>query len=78
MEIKEALEKLESFKALGKDWDSYGGYPPTPAAIEAAKRLLEGLFVCPVCDGTISITLGDDEEVTILVGREGEVWGLLK
>lgn len=76
MGIKEALEKVESFRGLKRNWDSYDGLPPSQAAIEKAKTLLSGLFVCPLCDGTISITLGG-EEITLIVNQEGDVLAYL-
>ena len=72
MEIKEALERIETFRKLEQNWDSYGGYPPRPAAIDMAKKLVGGFFVSPVCDGTIIISLGD-EDVNISIDGQGGV-----
>ena len=71
MDIKKALERLESFKALKENWDGYGGIPPSLASIEVAERLLKGLFICLGPDGTVEITFGD-EEVEITIDREGD------
>jgi hypothetical protein len=72
MEIAEAIMKLESFRRLQKNWDSYDGLPISNYAIDRAKLLLEGLFVCPRNDGSVIISLGD-EEVTIIVDDQGDV-----
>ena len=34
------LRRLAELSRLEEDWDSYGGLPPTPEALRAAKRLL--------------------------------------
>ena len=74
--MKKALEKLDSFEGLEEGWDGYGGLPISPAAIKVAKMLLEGFFICPISDGTIGITFGNDT-VTILVDKTGDIWALL-
>ena len=51
MDTEEALKRLESFRELKQNWDSYGGLPIHPAAIDRAKKLIEGFFVCPISDG---------------------------
>lgn len=38
--IAPTLQRLADFADLAPDWDSYGGKTPTPAAIDAARRLL--------------------------------------
>ncbi len=72
MDIPEALKRIESFAKLAEDWDSYGGRPIFPSAIEKAKQLVGGLFVVPVPDGSILITLGD-EAIQLTVDRNGDV-----
>ncbi len=72
MDMKEALERLESFKSLGEDWDSYGGKPISTAAIETAKKMLEGFFVCPLSDGTVEISFGNEEWV-LKIDEAGDV-----
>jgi hypothetical protein len=73
MEIKEALDRLESFKSLKAGWDSYGGLPPSKKAIEKAESLLKGLFVCPLNNGSVSISLGD-ERVNLIITNHGDVF----
>ena len=73
MEIKEGLERLESFKELEENWDSYGGKPISPAAIATAEKMLKGFFVCPISDGTIAISFGD-EEWTFKIDEGGDVY----
>ena len=72
MDTGEALKRLDELNSLEKDWDSYGGLKPDHTAIEKARKLLEGLFVCPINDGNIGITLGD-EEVTLIIDNQGGV-----
>ena len=72
MNTEEALKRLEELKPLEDNWDSYGGLKPSHTAIDKSKKLLEGLFVCPINDGNIGITLGD-EEVTLVVDNQGGV-----
>lgn len=72
MDSKRALKRLDEFKSLKKNWDSYGGLKPDHTAIEKSKKLIEGLFVCPMNNGNIEITLGD-EEVTLIVDNQGGV-----
>ena len=72
MDTKIALERIEYFKTLKKDWDSYGGLPIHPVAIDRATKLIEGLSVCPINDGNIRITLGD-EEVALIIDDQGGV-----
>ena len=38
------LRRLAEVARLEEDWDSYGGLPPTPDAIRAARRLLTRLL----------------------------------
>ena len=76
MEIREALRRLEDFRELEQNWDSYGGRPISPAAIDKVIDLLEGFFVTPICDGTIGITFGD-EDVTLIINHDGDVMGIL-
>lgn len=77
MEIKDAIQRLNDFYDLEDNWDSYGGAPIAPFAIKRAIELLEGFFVVPVADGTIAITFGKDEDVTIMIDQNGDVYGLL-
>ena len=72
MNTEEALERIESFKKLEKNWDSYGGLPIHPAAIERAKKLVDGFFVCPISDGNIGISFGD-EDIMLVIDVEGGV-----
>jgi hypothetical protein len=58
-------ERLKAIAELKHDWDSYGSPPPTSAAIEAARRMLAGLFVCPTSGGGVQIDLGGDFSVHI-------------
>jgi hypothetical protein len=39
--LASSFRRLEKLKALEHDWDSYGGVPPTVAAISTADRLLQ-------------------------------------
>lgn len=72
MNTQEALKRLEELELLEENWDSYGGLKPDHTAIKKARELLEGLFVCPINDGNIGITLGD-EEVTLIIDNQGGV-----
>lgn len=38
-ELQPALERLEEFKTLREDWDSYGAVPISPKAIDIAREL---------------------------------------
>ncbi len=62
-----SIQRLESFRDLGADWDSYGGVPISEDAIRMAVRLLNELsfkslapdlapsHVAPVSDGGVLI-----------------------
>ncbi len=77
MDIKEAIERLNNFYDYEENWDSYEARKIAPAAIKRAIELLEGFFVVPISDGTIGITFGKDEDVTIVIDQNGDVYGLL-
>ncbi len=72
MDIPEALKRIESFKELKEDWDSYGGRPIYPCAIAKAKELVEGFFVAPLPDGGIRISLGD-EAILLTIDHTSDV-----
>ena len=67
---KELIKKIESFRELGDNWDSYGCRKISEEAIEKAKYFAEGLFVVPTSEGGVEIYLGDDE-VFILIHPDG-------
>lgn len=54
-------KKLDYMAKLEHDWDSYGGDPINPEAIETARRILsdkdtsEDYIVCPSGDGGIAV-----------------------
>ena len=54
-------KKLEYMAKLEPNWDSYGGDPISPEAIEVARLILtnndttEGYTVCPVGDGGVGV-----------------------
>lgn len=59
---KSAHAKLEEFKALEKNWDSYGGLPIDSAIIKAAHEWLDNMpvdidfsHIGPCCDGTVGL-----------------------
>lgn len=66
MDSKEALGRLETFKRLDKSWIS-------TEAIGVAEELLANLWVAIRGDGAISITLGHDEHVVLVVDSSGSV-----
>ena len=72
MNTEGAFERLEKFRTFEVNWDSYDGLPIAPAAIDKARQLLKGLFVCPLSSGEVGISLGD-EEITLRVTQEGGV-----
>lgn len=67
---KELIERIESFRELENDWNSYGGRKISEEAIEKAKYFANGLFVVPTPEGGVEISLGD-EEVFLLIHPDG-------
>lgn len=57
MTHSEAVQKLDSFKDLKENWDSYGGRPISPKAIDCAKAMLfrlgPGWQPVPMSDGGV-------------------------
>ncbi len=79
----ELHRRLESFKELEMDWDSYGAWPPTPEALEESKAYLEfieeygedlfsSFFFAPCNDGGVEFEL----EVDWDGGRKGFMFSL--
>lgn len=67
---KDLIKRIESFRELGDNWDSYGSRKISEEAIKKAKYFIDGLFVAPVSGGGIQIELGDGE-VFILIHPDG-------
>ena len=60
--VPDLIARLDSFLSLKKGWDSYGGLPPNPKAIEKAKELLSLLpdwqwRAVPVSDGSVQLEM---------------------
>ena len=84
-----ALRRLAELSQLEEDWDSYGGLPPTPEALRAAKRLLTRILprngpvpgrgtdpdaVLPFPNGGVQIVWERDaEELQVDVGPTGDL-----
>jgi hypothetical protein len=58
----EAEKRLEEFKGIHEDWDSYGGLPITPRSIESARAYLTRLaadtpraLVIPTSQGGVTL-----------------------
>jgi hypothetical protein len=91
--LREAEERFAYFRTLGRDWDSYGGDPPTEQAMAHARRLLEVVCeqfadvplerlrpfaIAPTPDGGVHVEWRtDDQALAVLVGSEGELAYLL-
>lgn len=45
--IADILRKLDILERLHEDWDSYGGAPPLPAAVQAARDLIYRALASP-------------------------------
>ena len=71
------LSTLDSFAALEKGWDSYGGAPITPEAIASARLALTGKsFVVPTSQGGVAIEWQDgDLEVSLEIRPDGNPVG---
>lgn len=68
------MKRFEELRQLEEDWDSYGGQPPTKAAIEAAEKIHNNLAYVPVRDGSIQIEFhAAGADVEIAVNPEGKV-----
>ena len=77
MDIAEQVRQLDAMAALKENWDSYGGKPISPVAIEWAKavlyRLGPGWIPVPCSDGGVQLEWhaeGVDMEMTIAVAEE--------
>ncbi len=62
MNHEAAHAKLDEFKSLKKNWDSYGALPIDPAIIRAAHEFLDNMpadidfsHIGPCCDGTVGL-----------------------
>jgi hypothetical protein len=68
-----ALERLRRLSLLEHDWDSYGGDPPTPAALDMAMRVVQDAAQ------TLADAIGRTSEPRVIVARgDGGVimeWG---
>lgn len=73
MTKQELLDKIESFKNLKKNWDTYDADPIPIETIEFAKNMVNSLdesldwFVAPCDDGAILFEAGN-YSVTIFFG----------
>ena len=57
-------------------WDSYGGDPLSPRATAAAKRFLDGLFVCPTVNGGVALSWLA-ESISVEFDRDGHVGNIV-
>jgi hypothetical protein len=85
--------RLAELAALEADWDSYGAYPPTPAALDGARQFLthvEELYwrtagertrptsISPLPSGGIELEWRKPEElIAVDIGADGR-WGYLR
>jgi hypothetical protein len=90
--VRPALDRLAEFSRLESDWDSYGGSPPSAAAIAAASRLVLAVAehlvdvvsdrarpyaAAHLADGSVQITWrGPVDELEVEIGP-GESIGYL-
>ena len=61
-------ERLAELATIQPNWDSYGGYPITEAAIQAARSILKDkptLYIYPTARGGIQLEWDDNTEVRI-------------
>lgn len=70
--------KIDSFRELEQNWDSYDADPVGPKAIERAKWLLakiskEAYFVCPTRCGGIQIDWGTHSELEVEINSDGQL-----
>lgn len=64
--------RLAELAELKDDWDSYGGSPPHPDAIEHARQLLEHCFIVPTNNGGVCIELHEvDIDIDVEIDRNG-------
>ncbi len=79
--------RLDEFKSLEEDWDSYGADPISPKAIVTAKNLLRTCsrpdFIAPLADGGVQlewecpdINRGAEVEISAEGKAELEVFNL--
>jgi len=83
-----AMERLAELARLERDWDSYGGYPPSPRAVSMAKAMVErmaGRFdeagipreIMPTADGGIQLEWrGTVDELALNAAPDG-TWSYL-
>ena len=76
--IREVVERLRTLAALGPDWDSYGGDPPSRMALEVAENLVsevgawfgdlpgfaDTLDIMPSPDGGVLLIWSDGKHTT--------------
>jgi len=82
------MERLAELARLERDWDSYGGYPPSPRAVSMAKAMVErmaGRFdeagipreIMPTADGGIQLEWrGTVDELALNAAPDG-TWSYL-
>jgi hypothetical protein len=86
-ELQPALERLEAFKTLAEDWDSYGAAPISAVAIDRARELSAEVIskhalsirpegysfdVVPTPDGGVQLEWDVDEQhLEIAIGPRG-------
>jgi hypothetical protein len=71
---QQALERLQTFRGLNRDWDSYGAEPIEPRCIEKAKELIvvlpAGYWPIPKVDGGVALERHvDGFDITIEIDR---------
>ena len=74
MNIAQAVDRVDSFRDLGHDWDSYKGKLISLKAIDAAKDLLyklgDGWTPVPCSDGSVQLERhADGLDIEIVVSE---------
>jgi len=75
---KEMLDRLDQFKSLGKNWDSYGAPPINAKSIELAKTLIPGLpktetwGVYPGTGGDVQFETWDGATIVVWDSEEND------
>ena len=74
MKIQEAYDRLESFRGLHADWDSYGAKPISTKALSKAfdlrSLLRDGWTPVPCSDGSVQLERHEDGvDIEILISE---------
>ncbi|MGH2352825.1 MAG: hypothetical protein ACRDJN_14550 [Chloroflexota bacterium] len=92
--LEPTWRRLGHIERLGPDWDSYGAKPPAPAAVDAARRVIETVHstfgpiaadqacpytVAPMVDGGIQVEWrGPGGAIEVEVGPDATIGYLLE